>query len=297
MPILLAVIPATLVSFLIASASPGMLGNREVLEIRGGDLGSLPALLWPLWAPALGAATLAYDLRRRGHRPLPARMRHHRGTSVRLAAHSMPVTSSPAPVDGFPAASGLSLPSSIPRSQNAAIGKERLQDESCDLWYGDVGRRVRGRTNQSPDNPLRRRSRREAAPLDVPAARRQRYTDPGAEQRRRVHHGPQHVHHRPRHLGHPPGRRDGGQTSALERARASAGDQNVTIAGGAATVDQYLAAGLIDELRLHIAPVTQGAGERLFDGVRGLTLEPVDVRTTDLVTHLTYRVTTPPKDQ
>jgi dihydrofolate reductase len=77
--------------------------------------------------------------------------------------------------------------------------------------------------------------------------------------------------------------------SALEQARAAAGDRNVSIAGGAATVNQYLAAGLIDELRLHVAPILLGAGERVFEGVPNLTLQPVAGRYTDLVTHLTYR--------
>src|SRR5918992_1880834 len=82
-----------------------------------------------------------------------------------------------------------------------------------------------------------------------------------------------------------------GIESALAQARAAAGDDaNVAIAGGAATVNQYLAAGLIDELRLHIAPVILGAGERLFDGVRDVDLELLGRSGTDLVTHLTYRV-------
>jgi dihydrofolate reductase len=81
-----------------------------------------------------------------------------------------------------------------------------------------------------------------------------------------------------------------GVHSALERARAAAGDRNVAIAGGASTVNQFLAAGLLDELRLHIAPTVVGAGSRLFDGVPPLDLEPVSVRGTPLVTHITCRV-------
>jgi dihydrofolate reductase len=80
-----------------------------------------------------------------------------------------------------------------------------------------------------------------------------------------------------------------GIESALEQARASAGDRDVAIAGGAATVNQYIAAGLLDELRLHVTPILLGAGERVFEGVPNLTLKPVVGRHTDLVTHLTYR--------
>ena len=81
-----------------------------------------------------------------------------------------------------------------------------------------------------------------------------------------------------------------GIASALAQARAAAGDADVAIAGGAETANQYLAAGLVDELRLHVAPVVLGAGERLFDGVSDLTLEPLEVRDAGLVTHLRYRV-------
>jgi dihydrofolate reductase len=79
-----------------------------------------------------------------------------------------------------------------------------------------------------------------------------------------------------------------GIESALAQARAAAGDEDVAIAGGAATVNQYLAAGLIDELRTHIAPVLFGVGERLFDGVGQGDLEVRTVRQASLVTHLTY---------
>jgi dihydrofolate reductase len=81
-----------------------------------------------------------------------------------------------------------------------------------------------------------------------------------------------------------------GIESALAQAREAAGGKDVAIAGGARTVNQYLAAGLIDELRLHVVPVILGAGERVLEGVGDTTLEPLQVRATPLVTHLRYRV-------
>ncbi|MCC9706283.1 dihydrofolate reductase family protein [Streptomyces sp. MNU76] len=81
-----------------------------------------------------------------------------------------------------------------------------------------------------------------------------------------------------------------GVTAALDRARAAAGDGDVTVMGGATTVNQYLAAGLVDELRLHIAAFTLGSGTRLFDGVPPLPLRQRTARPTSLVTHLTYEV-------
>jgi len=81
-----------------------------------------------------------------------------------------------------------------------------------------------------------------------------------------------------------------GIESAFKRAREAAGDGDISIHGGATTVNQYLAAGLINELRLHIAPYTLGAGTRLFDGVPPLNLEQVESRAARSVTHLTYRV-------
>lgn len=81
-----------------------------------------------------------------------------------------------------------------------------------------------------------------------------------------------------------------GIDAALSKAKEAARDKPILIAGGANTVNQYLAAGLIDELWLHIAPVTVNEGPRLFEGVPELKLEPQDCRTTKLVTHIRYKV-------
>jgi dihydrofolate reductase len=81
-----------------------------------------------------------------------------------------------------------------------------------------------------------------------------------------------------------------GIESALKKAKKAAGDRNVKIMGGAHTVNQYLAAGLIDELWVHIVPVTIGRGVRLFEGVHDLNLEPVEISGTSAVTHIRYKV-------
>ena len=81
-----------------------------------------------------------------------------------------------------------------------------------------------------------------------------------------------------------------GIASALPQARAAAGDKDVAIAGGASAVRQYLAAGLLDELYLHIVPVILGSGERLLQGVGDPALEPVKVIASPAVTHVKYRV-------
>lgn len=83
-----------------------------------------------------------------------------------------------------------------------------------------------------------------------------------------------------------------GIASALDQARTAAGGSDVTVLGGATTINQYLAAGLIDELRLHIAPLTLGAGTRLFEGVPPLELEQLAARAASRVTHVIYRVST-----
>ena len=81
-----------------------------------------------------------------------------------------------------------------------------------------------------------------------------------------------------------------GIEAALQQARKAAGDRDVAIMGGANTVNQYLAAGLIDELWLHIAPVVFGDGKRLFDGVPMKHLEVLDVHSTPIVTHVRYGI-------
>jgi dihydrofolate reductase len=82
-----------------------------------------------------------------------------------------------------------------------------------------------------------------------------------------------------------------GIEAALARAREAAGERDVAIAGGASVVNQYLAAGLIDDLRLHVVPLILGRGERLFEGIGEKTLEPIgEVSGSALVTHLRYRM-------
>jgi len=76
----------------------------------------------------------------------------------------------------------------------------------------------------------------------------------------------------------------------LAQARAAVGDGDVAIQGGATTINQYLAAGLIDELRLHIVPLTLGVGTRLFEGVPPVKLEHVRSRGATSVTYVTYSV-------
>jgi len=83
-----------------------------------------------------------------------------------------------------------------------------------------------------------------------------------------------------------------GIESALEQARAAAGEKNVALGGGASVAQQYLSAGLLDELRLHVAPLLLGGGTRLFEnlGPDVPHLEQVEVIESPAVTHMTYRV-------
>ena len=81
-----------------------------------------------------------------------------------------------------------------------------------------------------------------------------------------------------------------GIESALAQAREAAGGLDVSVAGGASAIRQFLAAGLLDELTLHIAPVLLGSGERLLEDVGDPELVPVEAVGSPLATHVTYRV-------
>ena len=84
-----------------------------------------------------------------------------------------------------------------------------------------------------------------------------------------------------------------GIESALEQARQAAGGRDVVVGGGADVINQYLAAGLVDEIELHIAPILLGGGARLFDGVGpDVRLEQVRAVEAPGVAHLKYRVVT-----
>ena len=83
-----------------------------------------------------------------------------------------------------------------------------------------------------------------------------------------------------------------GIESALGQATEAAAGKDVNVGGGASVVQQYLEAGLLDELQLHVVPVLLGAGERLLDNLDGadIGLECAGVIDAPGVTHLSYRV-------
>jgi dihydrofolate reductase len=83
----------------------------------------------------------------------------------------------------------------------------------------------------------------------------------------------------------------GGIEAALEQARAAAGDKDVSVGGGASIIQQYLKAGLLDELQIHIAPVLLGSGVRLFEplGIEPLALQADRVLSSPYATHLRFR--------
>jgi dihydrofolate reductase len=83
-----------------------------------------------------------------------------------------------------------------------------------------------------------------------------------------------------------------GIESALGQAREAAGERDIRVAGGGATILQYVNAGLIDEFSIALSPVLFGAGVRLFEGVDAgrVALEPLGAESSPRVTHLTYAV-------
>jgi dihydrofolate reductase len=85
-----------------------------------------------------------------------------------------------------------------------------------------------------------------------------------------------------------------GIESALEQARAAAGDRDVTVAGGGDVCAQYLRAGLVDAMQVHVAPVLLGSGTRLFEGHRDGAPAKVEctrvVESPAGVAHLRYRI-------
>jgi dihydrofolate reductase len=83
-----------------------------------------------------------------------------------------------------------------------------------------------------------------------------------------------------------------GIEAALAQARAAAGDKDVTVMGGADTGQQFLRAGLVDELSIHLVPVLFGSGTRMFEhlGDQHLQLEHAGTVQTAAATHLRYRV-------
>jgi dihydrofolate reductase len=85
-----------------------------------------------------------------------------------------------------------------------------------------------------------------------------------------------------------------GIESALEQAKEAAGDKDVSVAGGANTIQQYLSAGLVDEMQIHVAPLLLGGGIRLFDNLdpERVELEGTRVVESPEVTHLKFGIVT-----
>ncbi len=84
----------------------------------------------------------------------------------------------------------------------------------------------------------------------------------------------------------------GGIERTLEQARTAAGAKDVTVMGGAETGQQYLRAGLVDELSIHLVPVLFGTGTRMFErlGDQHVQLEQIGALQTAAATHLRFRV-------
>lgn len=87
---------------------------------------------------------------------------------------------------------------------------------------------------------------------------------------------------------------DDGVESALEQARAAAGEKNVAVAGGGQAIQQFVEAGLLDEIEIHLIPVFLGGGVRLFDFdpsvAEKIEFEPIHALDSPGVTHLRFRL-------
>ena len=81
-----------------------------------------------------------------------------------------------------------------------------------------------------------------------------------------------------------------GIESALKQAKAAAGSKDVGIGGGANTIQQFLRAGLVDELTIHLVPVLLGGGTRLLENLGDAKLEKVEVVDFPPVTHLKFKI-------
>jgi len=83
-----------------------------------------------------------------------------------------------------------------------------------------------------------------------------------------------------------------GIQSALERAKAAAGEEDISVMGGAEIGQQYIRAGLIEEIAIHLVPVLFGSDTRMFEhlGSEHIRLEPMEVIEATAATHLRFRV-------
>ncbi len=81
-----------------------------------------------------------------------------------------------------------------------------------------------------------------------------------------------------------------GIESALDQAKKAAGDKNISIAGGASAIQQFMKAGLLDELQIHLVPILLGGGTCLLENIGDAELEKIRVIDSPLVTHLKFRI-------
>jgi dihydrofolate reductase len=81
-----------------------------------------------------------------------------------------------------------------------------------------------------------------------------------------------------------------GIESALSQAKAVAGNKDISIAGGANAIQQFIRAGHLDELQIHVVPILLGGGVRLLENLGDTKLEKIRVIDSPLVTHLRFRI-------